>query len=528
MELSERNTDNTNPPLSQRKSKGIGSGVKNNKFASKHSYKYRHRASLTPTRKTPSIAEEEHLNFNTLMEPTTKQPLRARGSLKNKNQLEEALTKLNIPSRRIDQTKKLTICPDCKKLTNFSVFYWQGRPKEFYISCEKCHNEKKCQPYKNSVKDFLKYAESSESECTDPMSCEYNDSHTNSGIIGKEYCVQCHKWLCEDCLTLHKKSFDLNKHYTCKREINVDNICKDHNSQYEFYCIQCKEHGCNSCPDKHVDHLSSLIPLKNLLTQEQIDIIEQNITKAKEYLQLYNKKLFENMNMILIKQLIALEKAYNHYQEINSDIIKYSEIMLQNYRSSVPNYSLYENLVNNTQFEFKEIRLNFDYSVENYNMLLDHFNNDILIQPWEHEEVYHISDYRWKRIEHKIYKGYTFKNCLNFNNGFIRSDAEFQKHLEEFEPSAFTMEDARKINFKNKDLIVVNGVNATEVRKVLGIEERYVIFYEQNEMENTRNYCAIEVEKVPKNATISFFSSAHPRKILLKTVPDFFKEIKDI
>ena len=226
-----------------------------------------------------------------------------------------------------------------------------------------------------------------------------------------------------------------------------------------------------------------------------------------------------------MKKIIDL---YKKYQEINSDIIKYAEIMLQNYRTEVPNYCLYENLVNNTQFDFKEIRLSFDYSADNFNLLLDHFQKDLLIQPWEHEEEYHISDYRWKRIEHKIFKGFTFKNCANFANTFIKSEAEFQKHLEEFEPSAFTLEDARSINFNEKDLIVINGLNVNEVRKILGIEERYVVFNEQSDMENIRNYCAIVVDKTPKNAQISFFSTILPKKILLKPSADFFKEMVDV
>ena len=72
-----------------------------------------------------------------------------------------------------------------------------------------------------------------------------------------QFCIQCMRLFCEDCLNLHNNDKKYKKHFLIEREIKLFKYYKIHlGSHQKFYCKTCKKGLCNECLNlnKHSNH----------------------------------------------------------------------------------------------------------------------------------------------------------------------------------------------------------------------------------------------------------------------------------
>ena len=305
------NTFNVKKPISPKKPKIQTSPKKRNNLTTKKSG-ITYKPSLTPTRrnKNKEILSLTSMSINTTL--TNDRP-KTPDRIKKQNFNNTTIS----TKRNVLDLSDLILCKECNKITKFSIFTWCGRSNEYYISCEECHKQGKCENIHQNLNSFIHYG-SSEFEKSYRNStnniCNKSDKHKNNNIKADYFCIECQKWMCNDCYNIHNKSADTKEHTIANKEICSSVLCKEHNNLFEFYCNTCKIHGCKLCPEKHINHINKLVPLKNILNKTQIDLIKDNIKKAKDYIDDYNKKIYENMNMLLINKIRMLEKSYKQDQ----------------------------------------------------------------------------------------------------------------------------------------------------------------------------------------------------------------------
>ncbi|XP_052078073.1 transcription intermediary factor 1-alpha-like isoform X2 [Mytilus californianus] len=91
---------------------------------------------------------------------------------------------------------------------------------------------------------------------------------------GRNYCKQCDQWMCENCKTLHLRSKICRNHsFLSESKIVPEEspLCKEHNENFIFYCVDCGIPICKMCIVKnHKNHYTSEI---NESTQElQVEV----------------------------------------------------------------------------------------------------------------------------------------------------------------------------------------------------------------------------------------------------------------
>lgn len=139
----------------------------------------------------------------------------------------------------------------------------------------------------------------------DTISSPY--SHTNKCILhyllGVKYCFECSVWLCSTCIKYHETN---NSHLYAllEREINV--LCKQHKSNYVFYCNDCSQNLCIECKYRHLKH-------------KLIKISQVNLNQFESNVLAIEKKIQHNIN--LLNKFNKHQKSENHllftvYQEI--------------------------------------------------------------------------------------------------------------------------------------------------------------------------------------------------------------------
>ena len=211
----------------------------------------------------------------------------------------------------------------------------------------------------------------------------------------KLFCPNCHgapfitlasaeplklKIVCYDCMKETTKTLEeLQKICEIDNGKEVDcSICPAHEDQkFEFYCKKCRNGYCKKCkeanPKHEISHQTSIIALNSF---PNLDSFRTKIIEAKNYV-LYGNRALENA---CIKRLIGrlkdeisrITSIFEKNRLINLDIIRYVEILKFNYDEN--NYASIENMINNTDFQYKSI----DESQSNQNIINEMKSNYIL------------------------------------------------------------------------------------------------------------------------------------------------------
>ena len=96
---------------------------------------------------------------------------------------------------------------------------------------------------------------------------EENEENEDIVLCQKEatdYCVQCKKWFCEQCLIEHN-DFVENHIITKTKIMNPDIECEKHNTDANYFCRQCLSSFCHICRQNDKLHMN----------HEVVDIIEK-------------------------------------------------------------------------------------------------------------------------------------------------------------------------------------------------------------------------------------------------------------
>lgn len=95
-----------------------------------------------------------------------------------------------------------------------------------------------------SIYEYMKQAESFEAKkkCSNP-------EHKREPNKVK-YCVDCQKYLCDECLASHNKTHI----YVLDNKFNIQLNCKKDQKPIYAFCTECKEHYCSHCIKEHREH----------------------------------------------------------------------------------------------------------------------------------------------------------------------------------------------------------------------------------------------------------------------------------
>ncbi|MCQ2817900.1 MAG: hypothetical protein MJ252_11605 [archaeon] len=167
----------------------------------------------------------------------------------------------------------------------------------------------------------------------------------------KEFCINCQKWLCEDCVSEHEK---YSTHILIKNQVIIEISCKDHrNKPFEFFCLKCHVNLCKDCLKLHTEHKT--INLSEYLSEEKYNEIEKNYNKALTFIDVYMKNLKDSVIKELETKILQVESAYTTNNQINHTILDLFSILMNNYSIFKNSYFTSSNVINNCNFTLERI-----------------------------------------------------------------------------------------------------------------------------------------------------------------------------
>lgn len=110
---------------------------------------------------------------------------------------------------------------------------------------------------------------------------------------GRNLYEQCDQWMCSNCKTLHLRS-KICRNHTFLMEATIISVekplCKEHNENFLFYCIDCDFPICKMCiVKKHKKHITSDIneSVKQLQVEvkQKIDLKIKNLKQHQEHIE---------------------------------------------------------------------------------------------------------------------------------------------------------------------------------------------------------------------------------------------------
>ena len=365
-------------------------------------------------------------------------------------------SKNNILKNNIKLIGQYFICPKCNiniPALPFFVNSIEMGSIEILINC-RCGNKDRmplddCFNYKMPIPDI--------------SICE--ECRSNKPYLNCLYCINCSKWLCEDC-----RFFFINtekEHYYSKHPLILTERCDFHiNYDKIFYCITCREDLCIKCikfhPEVHeiinlVQYYKKVKDLPSTLNFEKVitDVFKKNEELKNTCLDILEK--IENEENNGYKD-INTEKdnfleLYNKNLQLNKQLEKFIHNLYNIFKlaDKYPNYNIIHNFelssyINN--YNFPEIEL------ENKNGKKNNYN-----------EIYH-----------KIYKYFRENNLLSIRSLILISEQKTYleninvKHLVKIddESFAFTSDTFFQIfDIKNKTLTQKINEHSKEITKII-------------------------------------------------------------
>lgn len=147
------------------------------------------------------------------------------------------------------------------------------------------------------------------------------------------YCSDCLKYFCHRCSKIHFHK-ECKNHHGCS-VAEMDYKCKLHNSEYEYFCVECNQNLCRICYNKwHLKHAQILafdkikpsdkiysdIKLKVDGQKGQIDIISKILEKIE-------REFSENVKVYKDNLNTALDFNKKIFDSYNSEHLNYQSIV---------------------------------------------------------------------------------------------------------------------------------------------------------------------------------------------------------
>ena len=223
----------------------------------------------------------------------------------------------------------------------------RGVPKMELVSPTEIHYKCKC--FHQETLKLSQFLQKVEEQKNIQHLCSNKNKHLPT--IAKEYCIQCNKWLCSSCLSMHNEEF--SQHIQVKSEITIKVQCNKHLYKLEQCCVTCEMEICCFCKKEHINH--NIIDIDSIVNQDYITSKYEDLLRNRE-----NSYIGESIN-ILIKRLYdevkRLEKAFSTYQKINKDMLSFVNILYNTYKYTKPisNYNININLAHHTYFNTEDL-----------------------------------------------------------------------------------------------------------------------------------------------------------------------------
>lgn len=158
-----------------------------------------------------------------------------------------------------------------------------------------------------------------------------------------------------------------------KNKIKKYNCTEHNNNKFQFYCNTCKVHLCALCKDSGTHNTHNLITLN---TNINVYAIKQSIEKSRDHLTNYLRTLLDGYIKELLAHINKIQTGHTKCYNNNKQIIKFIEVLLNNYMTEPPNYYLISNLLKSTNFNFVQCNIvGNKLSGDNVEKLLHYFHN---------------------------------------------------------------------------------------------------------------------------------------------------------
>ena len=229
----------------------------------------------------------------------------------------------------------LTTCPKCFNIPLIQLIF--NQTFKVKINCH-CGYE--------STMELKEYLENLKKQKTEKKTCERLLQHLSKPAV--KYCIQCQKWLCEECETNH--ALWIKNHQTISTQIQIETKCPLHHEDYEYFCFTCKKHFCFKCKSEHSEHNFKL--LIEYLNENKINKIYDEFSHLVDdymvnYLQTKEKIIAKLKNDIKL-----VEDAFAYNKSLNDSIFEFLKIIFDSFvltRST--NYYTTTNIIRNSYFQ---------------------------------------------------------------------------------------------------------------------------------------------------------------------------------
>jgi len=241
----------------------------------------------------------------------------------------------------VNITFDIITCEQCYSIPKLTLIN-QNKVK---IYCQTCH--------KQIIKDisyFKKFIKKSKEENIDLPNCTYNKSHKSKST---KYCLQCNKYLCEDCIENHKISFEGKNHLMIEQKIQNKYYCQKENHQeyiLERYCKECEEYLCSKCKCPHEN--SSIYSFDDPMNKSKINKVIKNLNKFQEIIESEEINLI-NYLVELENKIKSLKEIFNKYKKRNMAFVLFFKLLIYNYKklNVIRNFNLESNIFENGYFD---------------------------------------------------------------------------------------------------------------------------------------------------------------------------------
>ena len=275
---------------------------------------------------------------------------------------------------------KWLLCPKCSKNIPTIVIFVKENIASVVIECQ-CGNSEIM-----SIEDYLNLKITKK-----PHSCD----DCPEGNPPKEdalYCLNCMKWLCQDCITKHRLLESTKDHGYIKGEILMRNKCEVHTKNFNAaFCHTCDRGICGDCLYKdHKEH-----------NHTNLNEMYDNLGMGIDY-----ERFNEGINMVMKQK----EKAKDLYIQIIDDYIKvlngYKEQVVKEYENNKNKDNQIAELINTLFSNYEATSL-----YPNYNIIRNlQINACLNVTDYQSRESENLLQYTREIIQY-----YRHNYIINFN-----------------------------------------------------------------------------------------------------------------
>ena len=272
-------------------------------------------------------------------------------------------------NKKLKPSNFINICPLCWNIPTINILYDQ--PYKIHLHCNKCFHDETL-----PLINFLEQLEKTKVEIAKRKNIKAKTRNVKSEM---NFLPRYARMFCIDYESQNNNVPDEEEEI--EKTMNpVNQFCPLHPERENFFfCLDCREHFCKSCYDKHHTHIHC--KLDNYVSPPVIDKIITNVGRAEFHLKEYNEKLKIEIVNKLKKQIERIEIAYTLNNRINENLIKLINILISDASYNIPNFYSYENLINHSNFNYDTpIKVSsLSNPMVNINDIIHYYNSNFII-----------------------------------------------------------------------------------------------------------------------------------------------------